>query len=86
MEHDMIMAEKQKDGWEEWHCPICGRRFRLCWPPNYKKVILEPGDETAVHTGIKQMGTVDLRLGISLDSGASSDGLDPWAKHFGELM
>jgi hypothetical protein len=34
---------------EEWACPTCGRRMLLRWPPDYSKIVLEPGDETVIH-------------------------------------
>jgi hypothetical protein len=51
--HDMQLVSTDSSGAEEWYCPTCGRRFLLRWPPNYKKVVLEPGDEQAVHNGSK---------------------------------
>jgi hypothetical protein len=40
-------------GAEEWACAECGRRILMQWPPNYKRVVLEPGDEFAIHSGSK---------------------------------
>ena len=61
--HFMQLAVTHASGEEEWLCPICGRRFLLHWPPDYRKVILEPGDEYATHSGSKgdlHMGTLSL--------------------------
>lgn len=49
--HVMIVAKRHENGTEEWACPICGRRFLLQWPPEYRRIILNPGDEQATHTG-----------------------------------
>jgi hypothetical protein len=49
--HTMIRVNKDIDGVEEWHCPTCGRRFLMQWPPNYKRTVLEPGDEAVIHVG-----------------------------------
>jgi hypothetical protein len=55
--HTMVRINKNEDGVEEWHCPTCGRRFLMEWPPNYKRTILEPGDEAVIHVGGKgEMG------------------------------
>jgi hypothetical protein len=51
--HEMVLETTHPSGAEEWYCPICGRRFMLSWPPEYKKIILNVGDERASHTGGK---------------------------------
>lgn len=58
-QHEMYLASTHPSGEEEWHCPTCGRRFLLRWPPAYQKTVLEPGDEYAIHSGNKG----DLRMG-----------------------
>lgn len=57
--HEMILEKTHDSGAEEWYCPTCGRRFLMQWPPEYKKVILESGDESAVHSGGK--GAVSMQ-------------------------
>ena len=52
-EHAMELEKVHPSGAEEWFCPKCGRRFLLTWPPDYEKVILNPGDELAIHNGSK---------------------------------
>jgi hypothetical protein len=49
-EHVMLLKDRDAEGLELWQCPTCGRSFWLHWPPEYQKVIVEPGDETAIHT------------------------------------
>ena len=49
----MILNGQAESGAEEWLCPACGRRVLLRWPPDYEKLVLEHGDETAVHVGGK---------------------------------
>lgn len=51
--HEMILVSGHHTGAEEWHCPTCGRRMIMTWPPNYRKVVLAPGDENAQHSGSK---------------------------------
>ena len=51
--HEMVLETTHASGAEEWYCPTCGRRFLLRWPPAYEKVIIEPGDEFAAHSGSK---------------------------------
>lgn len=51
--HQMVLERTLENGEEEWFCPTCGRRLLFTWPPKYKRVILTPGDEYAVHSGGK---------------------------------
>ena len=51
--HEMELATTHPTGAEEWYCPTCGRRFLMHWPPQYEKIILEVGDEYALHAGGK---------------------------------
>jgi hypothetical protein len=55
----MILNGSAESGAEEWACPTCGRRMLLRWPPHYEKLILEHGDEAAIHVG----GKGGVRLG-----------------------
>ena len=61
--HEMRLEKTHPSGAEEWGCPICGRRFLLSWPPTFKRIILNPGDEHLPHSGSKgglQLGTPQL--------------------------
>src|SRR5215211_838181 len=49
-QHEMHLEQTHPSGAEEWACPICGMRYLLQWPPAYKKVVLETGDEYAFHS------------------------------------
>lgn len=51
--HEMELLGSDEEGTEEWHCPICGRRFLMNWPPDYKRTIIFPGDEYVTHVGGK---------------------------------
>ena len=78
-QHDMILETAHPSGAEEWACPTCGRRFLLQWPPNYKRIILEPGDENATHSG----GKGGLRMsapqvGEEASVSAEERRLTPW--------
>jgi hypothetical protein len=64
--HEMVLQKAYATGVEEWACPVCGYRFLFSWPPDYKKVILTPGDDNAVHTGGK--GGVQMGAQVSQDS------------------
>ena len=61
--HTMVHAQTYASGAEEWHCPTCGRRMIMQWPPKYKRIVLEPGDELAAHAGGKgglQVGAAQI--------------------------
>jgi hypothetical protein len=47
--HKLTLVKKYTSGAEEWLCPVCGRRFVIQWTPEYQRVVLEIGDETAIH-------------------------------------
>jgi len=51
--HEMILSGPAESGAEEWYCPACGRRILLRWPPDYEKLVLEQGDDAAIHVGGK---------------------------------
>src|SRR5215211_652332 len=62
-QHEMVLETAHPSGAEEWYCPTCGRRFMLNWPPEYKKVVLNVGDEFVSHSGGKgglSMGSIEV--------------------------
>jgi DNA-directed RNA polymerase subunit RPC12/RpoP len=61
--HEMILEGTQPSGADEWSCPTCGRRIVMRPPPDYQKIVLDPGDELAIHVGGKggvRVGAVDV--------------------------
>jgi hypothetical protein len=63
--HEMVLSTTHPSGAEDWSCPVCGYRFLMQWPPNFKKVILEEGDDSAIHSGGK--GGVSIGMKITQD-------------------
>jgi hypothetical protein len=51
--HEMILSGRAESGAEEWYCPACERRILLRWPPDFEKLVLEHGDDAAIHVGGK---------------------------------
>jgi hypothetical protein len=51
--HEMIFQGRVDSGAEEWICPTCGRRMLMQWTPNFDTLLLEHGDDTAIHSGAK---------------------------------
>jgi hypothetical protein len=69
-DHHMMQLDKTHDsGAEEWYCPVCERRFIVQWPPAYKKIILNAGDEYASHSG----GKGGVWIGTSQVANAPAD-------------
>jgi hypothetical protein len=85
-QHEMILATIHPSGAEEWFCPTCGRRFLMQWPPAYNKVILVPGDESAIHSGGKGSLSMDLfqtqqeRPREEEEVAVDEDRLQPWVE------
>lgn len=91
-QHEMILNKVHDTGVEEWYCPTCGRRFLMHWPPEYKKIVLDTGDENAIHSGGKAgvkitasetpsqaTGTLEDLLAESVNTClAEDDRLIPW--------
>jgi hypothetical protein len=80
--HEMVLDKVLPMGAEEWYCPTCGRRFLMQWPPTYSKVILNAGDETAIHSGCKGSLTLSGPKVAQAEQAALSKGeqemLSPW--------
>jgi hypothetical protein len=64
----MVLTGRAESGAEEWACPTCGRRMLLRWPPDYEKLVLEHGDDSAIHVG----GKGGLRVGQAVVAPASA--------------
>ncbi|HKG53674.1 MAG TPA: hypothetical protein VKB04_05400, partial [Anaerolineales bacterium] len=51
--HEMVLETTHPSGAEEWNCPTCGRRLLISWEPNFKKTVIEAGNEFSIHSGGK---------------------------------
>jgi hypothetical protein len=49
--HQMTISNVHESGAQEWLCLECDRRIVVKWTPHFKRIVLEPGDDAAVHTG-----------------------------------
>ena len=52
-QHDMILEKTHDSGAEEWSCPTCGRKMLVQWSPDFKRIVLEKGNDEAIHNGSK---------------------------------
>ncbi len=80
-QHEMTLDKTHPSGAEEWYCPICGRRFVMQWPPKYKRIILNGGDEYAAHSGGKgglKVGATQLGTGEESASSETDLSLRHW--------
>lgn len=87
-QHEMVLEKKHSSGDENWYCPTCGRRMIISWYP-WKKVVLEPGDIYAAHSGSKgglKLGPVQIMQGDQVIRTTASDPsvddpyLAPWQR------
>lgn len=51
--HKMNLVFTRPSGEEEWLCPECGRRYIMQWTPSFNRIVLDVGDESALHNGSK---------------------------------
>jgi hypothetical protein len=51
--HEMVFEQAVGHDTDELYCPVCGRRILVQWSPDFKKIVLEAGDEFAIHTASK---------------------------------
>ena len=80
--HEMILEKIHTSGVEEWYCPACARRFLVQWPPAYKIIVLQPGDQDIRHN----LSTSNRRIGAPQVIQTEETGLTeefrliPWLK------
>lgn len=73
--HEMVLEKTYTSGAEDWYCPTCGRRMAITWQP-WKKIILEPGDIYAAHSGSKgglRMGSTAVTQGNDIEQSSSPE-------------
>ena len=61
--HEMILEKTYPTGADEWYCPSCGRRMLINWEPEFKRTLLEVGEDAAIHSASKgglQMGSLQI--------------------------
>ena len=56
-QHQVYLETVHPSGAEQWHCPTCGRRLVLKFPPGAETLVLERGDKYALTWG-DSTGTV----------------------------
>ncbi len=50
--HEMKLVGRLATGADEWTCPTCGRRVTLRRHPEPELIVIDPGDDSAVHVGV----------------------------------
>ena len=85
-QHEMILENTYPSGADEWYCPTCGRRFVMQWPPAYKKIVLEPGDEQVSHSGGKGGLRIEsIEVSQAEEDQISEESLRFWQKALEEI-
>ena len=77
-EHKMVLEKIHPSGGEEWYCPRCGRCLLVTWKPKFMQIVLEAGNEYALHTGKKgglQMRPVQVMVKDDIAPGEELDAL-----------
>jgi hypothetical protein len=78
--HVMELVAEYADGSQEWHCPTCGRRFIMKWPPDYNRAILDEGNPNAVHSG--EVNGLDIAQYVDSAPDLSTKDSDPYLAPF----
>ena len=89
--HTMNLVDEH-EGTEEWLCSTCGRHLLVSWNPIFKKTVLNEGDPSARHTGLrKNLLTQEAKdLPVALLPGATKGTTDdprlrPWLAWMDEV-
>jgi hypothetical protein len=86
-QHEMILEKTHPSGEDEWYCPTCGRRMLMDYGPRLRKVILQAGDESAIHSGGKggvKIGTIKTTF-TPKEAETGDAYLAPWAAWLEEM-
>ena len=80
--HEMILEKTHISGVEEWHCPTCGRRFLVQWPPAYKMIVVQAGEKDTRHNVSRNNSRSDPSQATQLEATDLIDEfrLIPWIK------
>ncbi|BCX05727.1 MAG: hypothetical protein KatS3mg053_3665 [Candidatus Roseilinea sp.] len=94
IEHVMTLVKTYPSGADEWICPQCGRHFVMQWPPHYKRIILQAGDEHVYHSASKgglllghpEIAPLDDVDGATQqDDDATNGALEVWSEWLDQL-
>lgn len=62
---------------DELYCPLCGRRIQVQWSPDFKKIVMDVGDENVVHTATKSGLFSPDREAVARDYSQTAVAVDP---------
>ena len=77
--HEMVRTATTDTGADEWTCTSCTRRLLLRVPPDYGRLVLDRGDETAAHSG----GTAGVRVTADVTPPVAEDADRAWLGEHG---
>ncbi len=75
-QHEMVLETTHPSGAEGWYCPTCGRRTLINWEPKFKRIVLEAGDDHAIHKASKggaQIGPLQIEPQDTADAPSSTE-------------
>ncbi len=86
--HEMRLETTYPSGAEEWYCPTCGRRIMRRVPPTRAMIVVEPGDQSVIHSGSKgglRISAVQVTQQEPERDDIPEEKLRPWTKALGDL-
>ena len=75
--HQMNLQPDPESESERWVCSTCDRIMLVRWIPEFEHVIVQPGDEYAIHSGAK--GGVQIEpIAPAMSEGAEDRAARAW--------
>jgi hypothetical protein len=59
--HEMVQVGLAEGG-EEWRCTTCERHMLVNWRPEFRRVLVHRGDDSAWHSGSSVQSTLASRV------------------------
>jgi len=79
--HEMILERSYPTGADEWYCPVCGRRMLINWEPEFKRTLLQAGEDDAIHSvskGSLPIGSLQAETADDSQPDHEDSRLGPW--------
>lgn len=83
-QHEMILDKTHDSEAEEWYCPVCNRRYLIQWLPEFKQIVLETGNEFALHNGSK--GGLKIQASQAMQENEPTPDTDPGLRQWEDWL